>query len=163
MKARASVMCNTERTSSIDFQPGEVADVMKHVAPILVDSAGVTEDGLYSMEADEHAMLLDVERARGSLGDDSAPNSRRADSSDSGSASEELREDDARGEYEGCRDIESLTPLHQVLPYGSQFRDTTSSAGHAWVNADIRDDEQVKHAVAQVEATIRRHTRERSH
>ena len=48
MKARASVMCNTERTSSIDFQPGEVADVMKHVAPILVDSAGVTEDGLYS-------------------------------------------------------------------------------------------------------------------
>ena len=157
MKARASVMCNTERTSSMDFQPGEVADVMKHVVPILVDSAGVTVDGLYSMEADEHAMLMDVVRARGSLGDDSAPNSRRADSSDSDSASEELREDDARGEYEGCRDIESLTPLHQVLPYGSQFRDTTSSAGHAWVNADIRDDEQVKRAVAQVEAAIRRH------
>ena len=48
------------------------------------------------------------------------------------------------------RAAESLTPLHQVLPYGSQFRDTTSSAGHAWVNADIRDDEQVKNAVAQV-------------
>ena len=50
VKARASILCNTERTNSIDFQPGEVADVTKHVAPILVDSAGVAEDGLYSMD-----------------------------------------------------------------------------------------------------------------
>ena len=48
--------------------------------------------------------------------------------------------------------------MHQILPYGSQFRDTTSSAGHAWVNAGIRDDDQVKNAVAQVEAAKRRHT-----
>ena len=63
----------------------------------------------------------------------------------------------ASGSYKGCRDVESLTPLHQILPYGSQIRDTTSSAGHAWVNADIRGDDQVRDAVAQVEATIRRH------
>ena len=157
MKARASARCDTERTSSVVFQPGEVADVEKHVVPILVDSADVTTDGLYSMEADEHAMLVDVAKACGSSGDDSASNSRRADGSDSDSASEGLGDDDERGEFKGCRDAESLTPLHQVLPYGSQFRDTTSRAGHAWVNADICDDEQVKRAVAQVEAAIRRH------
>ena len=77
--------------------------------------------------------------------------------SGSGPASNTDGAGEVSGEYEGCRDVESLTPLHQVLPYGSQFRDTTSSAGHAWVNADIRDDDQVRDAVAQAEATIRRH------
>ena len=125
----------------------------------MVDTAGTTKDGLYSMDADEHSMLLDVARGRDGLGDEPAPKSRRTDKSGRDSASGAGGADDARGEYEeGCRDVESLTPLHQILPYGSQFRDTTSSAGHAWVNADIRDDDQVKHAIAQVEAAVRRHT-----
>ena len=66
--------------------------------------------------------------------------------------------DDTNEAYAGCRDVESLTPLHQILPYGSQFRDTTSSAGPAWVNADIREYEKVRRAVEQVKATIRRHS-----
>ena len=157
VKARASILCGTEQTNRVAFQPCEVTDIAKHVAPLLVDSPDMTEDGLYSMEADEHSMMMDIARGCDSSGDEPAPKSRRTDRNGSESASGEVKAD-ARCEHRGCRDIESLTPLHQVLPYGSQFRDTTSSAGHAWVNADIRDDEQVKHAVAEVEAVIRRHT-----
>ena len=142
----------------VDFQPGELTDIAKDEAPLLLDTAEMTKDGLYSMDADEHSMLLDVARGRGGLGDEPAPKSRRTDRNGSDSVNGAVRVDGARGEYKGCRNTESLTPLHQVLPYGSQFRDTTSSAGHAWVNADIRDDEQVKNAVAQVEAAVRRHT-----
>ena len=87
-----------------------------------------------------------------------AQNSRRTDTDRSDSASETTETDDAGGTYyAGCRDVESLAPLHQILPYGSQYRDTTSSAGNAWVNADIREDEQVRRAVEQAEAAIRRH------
>ena len=93
-------------------------------------------------------MLLDVARDRDSSSDEPASNSRRTDRSGSDPASGVDGAGDARGEYEGCRDVESLTPLHQILPYRSQFRDTSSSAGHAWVDADIRDDDQVKDAVA---------------
>ena len=68
MKARASVLCDTERTDSVVFQPGEVADVMKHVVPILVDSADVAVDGLYSIEADcRGGRACDVDGRRGSL------------------------------------------------------------------------------------------------
>ena len=74
------------------------------------------------------------------------------------SASDTDEADAASGAYAGCRDVESLAPLQQILPYGSQLRDTTSSAGRAWVNADIREDEQVRRAVAQVEPTIRQHS-----
>ena len=158
VRARASAWCETEQTNRVDFQPGGVVDIAKHEAPLLVDTAGTTEDMLYLMEADEHLMLLDVARDRDDLADEPAPKSRRTDKNGRDSVSGAGGVDDARGEYEGCRDVESLTPLHQVLPYGSQFRDTTSSAGHAWVNTDIRDDDQVKHAVAQVEATVSRHT-----
>ena len=129
---------------------GEVADIAKHETPLIVDTAGTTKKGLYSMGADENSMLLDVACGRNGSGDEPVPKSRRTDKDGGGSAGGADGDGDARGEYEGCRDAESLTPLHHALPYGSQFRDTTSSAGHAWVNADIRDDEQVKHAVAQV-------------
>ena len=132
------------------FSRGGVVDVAKHEAPLIVDTAGTTKDGLYSMDADEHSMLLDVACGRGGLGVEPAPKSRRTDKNGRDPVSGADGDGDARGEYEGCRDAESLTPLHQVLPYGSQFHDTMSSAGHAWVNADIRDDEQAKHAVAQV-------------
>ena len=60
------------------------------------------------------------------------------------------------GTYDGCRDVGSLTPLHQILPYGSQFRDTASSAGHTWANAEIRDDAQERRAVGQMVAAIQR-------
>ena len=76
-----------EQTNRVAFQPGEVVDIVKHVAPLLVDSAGMTEDGLYSMEADENSMMLDVARGCGSSGDEPAPKSRRTDRSGSGSAS----------------------------------------------------------------------------
>ena len=150
VRARASARCDTEQTKRADFQPGEAVDIAKHEAPLIVDAAGTTKEGLYSMDADEHSMLLDVACGRNGLGDEPVPKSRRTDKNGGGSVSGADGDGDAHGEYEGCRDADSLTPLHQVLPYGSQFRDTTSSAGHAWVNADIRDDEQAKHAVAQV-------------
>ena len=156
VRARGSTRCDTEATNRINFWPGEAVDIAKHEPPLLVDTAELTGDGSYAMDADEYLTLIDVALDCGSAGDETVSNSRRADMSGGGSSSE-ADEDDARGEYEGCRDHESLTPLHQVLPYGSQFRDTTSSAGHAWVNADIRNDVQVKDAVAQVEAALRRH------
>ena len=158
VRARGSTRRDTEAANRVDFQPGEVIDIAKHGAPLLFDTAETTKDGLYSMDADEYSMLLDVARDRDSSGGEpAASNSRRTDRSGSDSTSEADGAGDERGEYEGCRDVESLTPLHQILPYSSQFRDTTSSAGHAWVNADISNDDQVKDAVTQVEATIRRH------
>ena len=138
--------------------PGELIDIATNKAPILIDTAKVTETGLHTLDPVEHAMLEDVARDSGSWGGATAPNSRRTGMGSNDSASDTDESDESRGAYVGCRDVESLTPLHQILPYGSQFRDTTSSAGHAWVNAGIRQDEQVRRAVAQVEATIRRHS-----
>ena len=54
--------------------------------------------------------------------------------SDSDSESDGSTTVGAAGTYGGCRDVASLTPLHQILPYGSQLRDTASSAGYAWAN-----------------------------
>ena len=102
-------------------------------------------------------MLVDIACDSVSLGEASASNSRRTDMGSSDLASDTDVAGAASGKYVGCRDVESLTPLHQILPYGSQLRDTTSSAGRACVNADIRKDLQVSEAVAQIEATIRRH------
>ena len=157
VRARGSTRRDTEAANRVDFQPGEVIDIAKHGAPLLFDTAETTKDGLYSMDADEYSMLLDVARDCDSSGDEPASNFRRKDRSGSDPAGAVDGAGDARGEYAGCRDVESLTPLHQIFPYGSQFRNTTSSVGHAWVNADIRNDDQVRGAVAQVEATIRRH------
>ena len=102
-------------------------------------------------------MLVDVTRDSDSSGEEPASNSRRTDMGSSDSAFDTDVAGVASGEYEGFRDVEHLTPLHQILPYGSQLRDTASSAGHAWANADIRKDAQVTNAIAQAEATIRRH------
>ena len=82
-------------------------------------------------------------------------NSRRTDMDDRQSESDDSATINGDGAYDGCRDLESLTPLHQILPYGCQFRDTTSSAGHAWVKAGIRDDVQVRRAIEQIEAVVR--------
>ena len=142
----------------VDFQPGELTDIAKDEVPLLVDTAEMTKEGLYSMDEDEYSVLLDVACDPDSPSDELASNSRRTGRSGSGPASDIDGAGDANGEYEGCRDVESLAPLHRTLPYGSHFRDTTSSAGHEWVNADIRNDDQVRDAVAQVEAIIRRHT-----
>ena len=157
VRAHDSARCDTEATNRVDFQPRELTDIARDEAPLLVDTAEVMKEGLYPMDADEYSMLLDVACDPVSSSDESASNSRRKDRSGSDPASGIDGAGDARGEYEGCRDVESLTPLHQILPHDSQSCDTTSSAGHAWVNADIRNDDQVKDAVAQVEATIRRH------
>ena len=155
--ACGSVRCETEATARVGFVPGELTDIAMDEAPLLIDTAMITEAGLYSLDPVEHSMLEGVVCGLGSLGEASAPNSRRTDLGSNDLASDTDATDDTSGAYVGCRDAESLTPLHQILPYGSQFRDTTSSAGHAWVNADIRKDEQVRKAVAQAEATIRRH------
>ena len=142
----------------VEFVPGELIDIATNEAPLLIDTAMVTEARLCSLDPVEHTMLEDDVRDLGSRGGASAQNSRRTDMGSNDSASDTDEADEASGAYVGRRDVESLTPLHQILPYGSQFRDTTSSAGHAWVNADIRKDEQVRRAVAQTEATIRRHS-----
>ena len=126
-------------------------------APLLIDTAGITKEGLYALDSVEYSMLVDVARDSDSSSDAPASNSRRTDMGSSDSASDTDVAGVASGEYEGYRDVESLTPLHQILPYGSQLRDTTSSAGNALANTDIHEDAQVRDAVAQVEATIRRH------
>ena len=72
------------------------------------------------------SMMLDIACHLDSSSDESVSSSRRTDRRGSDSAGDMDGAGDARGEYEGCRDVESLTPLHQILPYGSQFRDTTS-------------------------------------
>ena len=155
-----SVRCDTEATNRVDFLPGELTVIAKDEAPLLVDTAEITKEGLYSMDTVEYSMMVDVACDSGSLSDESASNSRRTDMGGSGPVNDTDVAGVVSGAYEGCRDVESLTPLHQILPYGSQLRDTTSSAGHAWVNADIREDDQVRDAVAQAEATIRRHAGE---
>ena len=157
VRARGSVRCDTEATNRVDFLPGELADIAMDEAPLLIDTPGITKEGLYSLDSVEYSMLVDVARDSDSSSDEPASNSRRTDMGGSDSASDTDVAGVASGEYEGCRDVESLMPLHQILPYDSQLRDTTSLAGHAWVNADIRKDAQVRDAIAQVEATIRRH------
>ena len=118
----------------------------------------ITEAGLYSLDSVEHSTLVDIACDSASMGKASALNSRRTDLGSSDLASDTDVAGVTSGGYVGCRDAESLTSLHQILPYGSQLRDTTSSAGHAWVNADIRKDAQAREAVAQVETAIRRHS-----
>ena len=141
VRARGSVRCDTEATNRVDFLPGELTDIAKDEAPLLVDTAEITKEGLYSMDAVEYSMMVDAACDSDSSSDESTSISRRTDMDGSGSASDIDVVGVASGAYEGCRDVESLTLLHQILPYGSQFRDTTSSAGHAWVNADTRDDD----------------------
>jgi len=156
--AHGSARCTTETTGQLEFKPGELVDIATNEAPLLVDTATVTVEGLYSLDPVEHAMLEDIVRDLDGRGETPVQNSRRADTGFFFYVSDTTETDDMSGAYAGCRDVESLTPLHQILPYGSQFRDTTSSAGHAWGNADIREDEQVRRAVEQVEAAIRRHS-----
>ena len=146
VRARGSVRCDTEATNRVAFLPGELTDIAMDEAPLLIDTAEITKEGLYSLDSVEYSVLEDVARYSDST-----------DMSSSDPASDTDVAGVASGEYEGCRDVGSLTPLHQILPYGSQLRDTTSSAGHAWTNADIRKEAQVRDAIAQVEATIRRH------
>ena len=119
VRARDSARCDTEATNRVDFQPGELIDIARDEAPLLVDTAEVMKEGLYPMDADEYSMLLDVACDPVSSSDESASNSRRKDRSGSDPASGIDGAGDARGEYEGCRDVESLTPLYQILPYGS--------------------------------------------
>ena len=106
VRARDSTRCDTEATNRVDFQPGEITDIAKDEAPLLVDTAEMTKEGLYSMDADKYSMLLDVACDRDSSSDESASNSRRTDRSDSDPTSGMDGAGDARGEYEGCRDVE---------------------------------------------------------
>ena len=157
--ARGSTRCETVTTGRIGFVPGELVGIATNEAPLLIDTATATEKGLCSsLDPVEHAMLVGVVRDIGSRGEAPAHNSRRTGTGSSGSASDTTETDAVSGAYVGCRDVESLTPLHQIPPHGSQFRVTASSAGHAWVSAGIREDEQVRRAVAQVKATIQRHS-----
>ena len=88
-------------------------------APLLIGTAMITDAGLYSLDQLEHAMLEDVVRDIGSLGEAPAPNSRRTDMGSNDLASDTDVTDDTSGAYAGCRGAESLMPLHQILPYGS--------------------------------------------
>ena len=117
--------------------PGELTDIAMDEAPLLIDTAMITEAGLYSLDPVEHSMLVDIACDSDSLGKAPALNSRRTDLGSNDLASDTDVADDTSEAYAGCRDAESPTPLHQILPYGSQLRDTASSAGHAWVNAEF--------------------------
>ena len=110
---------------AVRFVPGELIDVETNVAPLMIDTPTVTEEGLYSLDPVEHAMLEGVVRDSGSRGEASAQNSRRTtDTGSSGTVSDTIDPDESSGFYAGCRDVESLTPPQRILPYGSQFRRT---------------------------------------
>ena len=52
VRARDSTRCDTESANCAGFQPGEVAGVAKkNEALLLVDTAEMTKEGLYSMDA----------------------------------------------------------------------------------------------------------------
>ena len=77
VRVRDSARCDTEVTNRVDFLPGELTDIAKDVAPLLVDTAEMTKEGLYSMDADKCSMLVDVACDRDSSSDEPASNSRR--------------------------------------------------------------------------------------
>ena len=54
--ARGSTRCEAATTGQIGFVPGELIDVAMNAAPLLIDTATVTEEGLYSLDSEEHAM-----------------------------------------------------------------------------------------------------------
>ena len=85
--ARDSARCETETTGRIEFMPGDLVDISTNEAPLIVDTATVTEEGLYALDPVEYAMLEGVVRDLESRGGTVAP-----------------------------------TPLHQIIPHGSQFR-----------------------------------------
>ena len=45
--------------------PGKLVEIAKDAAPLVVDTATTTEDGLYSIDPVEHAILEDVVRDLG--------------------------------------------------------------------------------------------------
>ena len=47
--ARGSTRCETETTGRIEFMPGELIDIVTNEALLLVNTATVTEEGLYSL------------------------------------------------------------------------------------------------------------------
>ena len=79
VRARGSVRCDTEETNRVDFLSGELIGIAKDAAPLLVDTAEVTKEGLYSMDVVEYSMMMDVVCDSDSSSDETAPNSRRAD------------------------------------------------------------------------------------
>ena len=117
MRARDSVRCDTEETNRAGFLPGVLIDIAKDAEPLLVDTAEATKEGLYSMDAAECAMVMGVACDSDSSSDEEASNSRRTDMDGSGSVGDTDVGGVASGEYKGCRDVESLTPLHQILLY----------------------------------------------
>ena len=60
--AHGSARCTTETTGQLEFKPGELVDIATNEAPLLVDTAAVTVEGLYSLDPVEHAMLEGVVR-----------------------------------------------------------------------------------------------------
>ena len=109
--------------------PGELTGIAMEEAPLLIDTAMITEAGLYSLDSAEHSMLVDIAYDSDSLGKALALNSRRTDLGSSDLASDTDVADVTSGEYVGCRDAESLALLHQILPYGSQLRDIRARQG----------------------------------
>ena len=53
-----STRCETATTGQIGFVPGELIDIATNEAPLMIDTATVTEEGLYSLGLVEHAMHL---------------------------------------------------------------------------------------------------------
>ena len=70
VRARDSVRCDTEATNRVDFLPGELTDIAMDEAPLLIGTAEITKEGLYSLDSVEYSMLVDVARDSGSSGEE---------------------------------------------------------------------------------------------
>ena len=117
--ARSSARCAAATPGSVQFLPDEIVEIAKDVDPLVVETATTTVDGLYAVDPAEHAVLEEVVRDLDDSDDTADPNSRRADMGESDSESDGSTAVGAAGTNGGCRGVESLTPLHQILPYGN--------------------------------------------
>ena len=54
----------------------------------------------------------------------------------------------------GICDYDCVAPAHQMLPWGAQYRNLSTAAGHAWVAASLDDDPQLREARCSVKQAL---------
>ena len=54
----------------------------------------------------------------------------------------------------GVSDHSCVTQAHETLPWGAQFRNLASAAGHAWIGYDLSQDDQVRLAEQRVSELV---------
>ena len=103
----------------------------EYTAPTRIDSARAHTNGATVIEKDELSMVAMVSGANDTEGLD-VPSTRHQYTASCG-----------RVQADGIIDISCVSQAHQMLPWGSHYRNLTSKSGHAWVAKDLATDLQV--------------------